>query len=306
LVVDTPTYEEQQFIDIGYSVMRITGRHRRWDLVTSNRFRATFGASPAVCSLLWEKLNKHSPPFATGNTFRHRDHLMWALMWMKQYPTESAMRNQIEGGADEKTIRKWVKFYVKAVRSLVKHVVRWEDRKEKSVGSSCLVVVDGTDFAVNSQKPEVNGKRWFSIKKKIYGPAVKYEVATCIQTGKLVWVHGPFKGGTPDKTIFRHKLIHMMEPGERAEADAGYTGLPDHIAMPVDARAPHGPGQLSKSLARRRHETANGVFKFWGCLNSVYRHDIDFHQDVFYACAVLVQLKIECGDPLFQVEYNLP
>ena len=40
--------------------------------------------------------------------------------------------------------------------------------------------------------------------------------------------------------------MHMMEHGERAEADAGYTGLPEHITMPVDARAPNG-----RSIPRR-------------------------------------------------------
>ena len=48
----------------------------------------------------------------------------------------------------------------------------------------------------------------------------------------------------------------MMEHGERAEADAGYTGLPEHITMPVDARAPNG-----RSIPRRPSGLSSaGVF----------------------------------------------
>lgn len=50
--------------------------------------------------------------------------------------------------------------------------------------------------------------------------------------------------------------MHMMEHGERAEADAGYTGLPEHITMPVDARAPNG-----RSIPRRPSGLSSaGVF----------------------------------------------
>ena len=165
--------------------------------------------------------------------------------------------------------------------------------------------MDGTDFAI--QKQGVGSyRKWKSKKKGINGPAVKYEVATCIQTGKLVWVHGPFRGGTHDKKMFDHALKHMLEPGEKAEADDGYKGLPNHIALPVDPRAGSSQAEISKSLARRRHETANGRFKQWGCLNQTFRHDVqEFHRPVMFAVAVISQLIFECGEPLFPVEYNV-
>jgi hypothetical protein len=48
----------------------------------------------------------------------------------------------------------------------------------------------------------------------------------------------------------------------------------------------------------------NGRLKAWGILGNVYRHDIREHGAVFFACAVITQLAVANGEPLFQVEYG--
>ena len=53
-----------------------------------------------------------------------------------------------------------------------------------------------------------------------------------------------------------------------------------------------------------RHETINKWSKHWQFLKQVYWHDIRVHQDVFAAIAVISQLAIQNGEPLFSVEYN--
>ncbi len=59
-----------------------------------------------------------------------------------------------------------------------------------------------------------------------------------------------------------------------------------------------------QGTARSRHETLNGRLKNWGILEKVHRHDITVHGTVFYACAVITQLAIANGEPLFEVEYG--
>jgi hypothetical protein len=59
-----------------------------------------------------------------------------------------------------------------------------------------------------------------------------------------------------------------------------------------------------QSAARLRHETFNSRLKNWGILEKVYRHDITVHRTVFYACAVITQLSVANGEPLFEVEYG--
>jgi hypothetical protein len=55
---------------------------------------------------------------------------------------------------------------------------------------------------------------------------------------------------------------------------------------------------------RAHHKMLNGWLKNWGILSQVYRHDIMWRGDVFRRCAVVTQLTIENGEPLFEVEYK--
>ncbi len=55
---------------------------------------------------------------------------------------------------------------------------------------------------------------------------------------------------------------------------------------------------------RTCHETLNRQLKTWGILSQVFRHHITMHGDVFRACAVVMQLTIKNGEPLFEVEYE--
>jgi len=48
----------------------------------------------------------------------------------------------------------------------------------------------------------------------------------------------------------------------------------------------------------------NGWLKNWGILSQVYHHNIMQHGDVFRVCAVVTQLTIENGEPLFEMEYK--
>ena len=93
----------------------------------------------------------------------------------------------------------------------------------------------------------------------------------------------------------------MLLPGEKVEADAGYRGYPDKVRTPgmvlslSDKRA--------KKNARARHEHINKRFKQWGCLKQIYRHDIDDHYLYFASVAVITELCIENGEPLYSVRY---
>lgn len=179
--------------------------------------------------------------------------------------------------------------------------IRWEDRRVRDNGSICKVSVDGTDFQIPTTLPY--DRSWFS--HKFRKPGVRYEVGIAIQTGWIVWIHGPFKAGVPDINIFRSKILKKLkEANERAETDDGYAGEPSACDLPKEMLM-GSPGQYKrKALVRSRHETCNKRFKQFGCLKSVFRHDLRHHKNVFTAIAVLTQLSIVNGNPLFQVEYK--
>jgi hypothetical protein len=97
-------------------------------------------------------------------------------------------------------------------------------------------------------------------------------------------------------------LRNFLEPGKRVEADEGYRGHLDKIKCPGNDANP-AENWAMQGRVRACHETLNGRLKNWGSLSQVFRHHIMMHGDVFRACAVVMQLTIENGEPLFEVEY---
>ena len=136
---------------------------------------------------------------------------------------------------------------------------------------------------------------------------MRYEVAVSIIGGDVVWINGSYECGSwPDISIFRDGLLSMLEDGERIEADDGYIG-----AAPKYARCPKSISNPSimeamQSVVRRRHETVNKRFKQWSVLKSAFRGDIDQHGKYFRLAAIVTQLAIDNGEPLFRVDYEDP
>ena len=124
--------------------------------------------------------------------------------------------------------------------------------------------------------------------------------------GNLVWLEGPFPAGKfTDITIFRHTLIHHLDPLEQVVADDGYIGkAPGKVKCPC-TRINSPDNCTMQSNVRSRHETLNGRFKFWEILKQPFCHDIiTQHGTVFRAIAVIIQVAIDEGAKLFSVEYN--
>ena len=96
-----------------------------------------------------------------------------------------------------------------------------------------------------------------------------------------------------------------MASGERCEADLGYRGEPLTVELP-DKGIYHG-GEQQKQLKqpnRSRHESVNGRFKKFQCLDQKFRYERCKHRFCFDAAvSVLVQVGLEYGnDILFQID----
>jgi hypothetical protein len=55
---------------------------------------------------------------------------------------------------------------------------------------------------------------------------------------------------------------------------------------------------------RSRHETINKRFKQWNILKSIFKEKIELHGEYFRIVAIIAQLCIEHGEPLFSVEFE--
>ncbi len=134
--------------------------------------------------------------------------------------------------------------------------------------------------------------------------ALCYELGADILAGNLVWIQEQYPAGKyTDIKIFNKVLRNFLEPGERVETDEGYRGHSDKIKCPGNDSNP-AENRAMQGRVRACHETLNGWLKNWGILSQVYRHDITRHGNVFRACAVVTQLIVENGEPLFEVEYE--
>jgi len=99
----------------------------------------------------------------------------------------------------------------------------------------------------------------------------------------------------------------MLEEGEQVEADDGYVGeAPRHVKCPKSIGGHDPTTESMQALVWRRHETVNKRFKQWAIHKDVYRGNITKHGLVFRFCAIVTQLAIENGGPLFSVDYEDP
>jgi len=189
--------------------------------------------------------------------------------------------------------------------------MRWENRLDEDAYDCCLVTVDGTHFRIRNRciaGSKRYNKKWFS--HKFESAAVTYEIAVCIKTGDIVWIHGPFPAATPDISMFRYKLKQMLLPHELVLSDRGYRG-------DFKCRTPHDAfnKQHKRAMAalRARHETVNRRFKTFSALNQCFRHEPNLHHMFFRSAAVLIQLGHQNGyshydvvgyvDPAFEAQW---
>ena len=79
-------------------------------LCEKRRFRAMFGVSALVCSVIRNRLLRKIPDGASPVR------LLWALMFLKVYRSEAT--NWTISKADEKTFRKWSWRFVELISNL--------------------------------------------------------------------------------------------------------------------------------------------------------------------------------------------
>jgi hypothetical protein len=105
----------QDFFEIGMKQIlnQQVGAHES----SRRKFVSTFGTDPIVVAVLWKLLSAQTP-YIQGCKPQH---LLWALMFMKLYSKETVLA--VLSGSSEKTLRKWVWYFLRQISSLVPHVV---------------------------------------------------------------------------------------------------------------------------------------------------------------------------------------
>ena len=87
-----------------------------------------------------------------------------------------------------------------------------------------MVTVDGTDFRIWEPKHPILPIDKGYCSHKMKHAALRYEIAICLKTSKVVWVSGPHRGGKSDLQIFNEGLSKKIQDGKKVIADGGYSG----------------------------------------------------------------------------------
>ena len=267
---------------------------RKWESNDKDqRFRGCFGAPSIVVAELWNLIQAHGGLDKDAKP----KHLLWALVFLKVYSTEE-LHCAIVGWPSKKTFEKWSWYFVKRISDLKDDLISLGNRFDglgPVVSTNCFISVDGTDCPVFEPWPF--SREMFS--HKMNGPALKYEVAVCLKTGRIVWTNGPFVGSASDGTIFKNGLSLLLHDEECVEVDSGYAG--DNKAM-QPSMGMNSKERKMKSNARAQHEAVNGRLKHFNVLTTHFRHMkpnregmMKKHGMCFDAVTVITQLKLTVG-----------
>jgi len=103
----------------------------------ATRWMALFGTTHVVCAIIWRKIDPMNTfqEVADGKEYGPKTHscakpihLLWALMFLKVYGTERVSRTIVGSSTTptrEKTMRKWVRLFVRAISFLESEVVSY-------------------------------------------------------------------------------------------------------------------------------------------------------------------------------------
>ena len=293
-------------------------------------FITMFGTSPDMCSYLWLLLQTQSFLLSTK---ARPVHLLWGLVMLKTYGSEALLLHsvRIDGmkATNRKTYRQWTWHIIHAIADLTAYVVstymhmclqftllspffyflishrrsfclclsppkicdKWDGRFDGVPEGEKAVCIDGIDCQRTEPAPFFQGNYSF----KFNGPALRYELGTS-RDGNIIHLSGPFIPGiNRDDLLFKNNTFAQLKPGEICEGDAMYRKF-------LRDTFPGDNTEEDKKLSNRwraRHETANARIKRFKVISCKFRHDIVKHSDAFRACAVITQLEIENGKPLF-------
>jgi len=300
-IVYTPT----QILERGLSLAGMSeARQRRQKRSSSiNDFKAIYGIHPVVVADVWVDLQTTTIASAKIDTTKRWVHLknfLRTLYFVRAYPTETQMKVQF--GNTEKTIRRFVWYFLHRVQELKALKVVWPDDHEWV--TNFIISVDGIRLQFHEVKHPTLSKDPDFYDFKSNGPGMSYELALHLFKPRLVWMKWNPKTNMNDRACFTEPggLRDKIPAGKKAITDRGYRGRGG------DTKVAHPNGNDSKELrdfkarGRMRQENFNQRITRFNCLNTArFHHGVQRHQTCFESICVLCCYEMELISPLFDI-----
>ena len=287
---------------LGWTEQRLK---RRKAITNEEQYGGMYGVSSTVSAQVLEDLQVTEIESARIKNI-DVDKLHWTLHFMYRYPTETERESTWKKCANTVRAANWE--YMHKIRQLKHMKIVWPRFKSDDIW---VMTVDGTHLVTlepgDSDVPK--DPSYFSFKHHSAG--FNYEVGVHLFESKCIWLRGPFKAGEyNDAKMFREKglMLKLKQAGKKAIGDEGYKGFPNEMstANSLDSDAV----KEFKARARQRHEVYNSKLKIFGILSERFccknnpndKFSVDEKlQMAFEAVNVLVQYKMEKGEPLFDI-----
>jgi hypothetical protein len=317
---DSSSEDENLLILTGNEILRYGLRLLGWTNAQLNRncknqrennmdrFKADFGASPNVVAQIFEDMQRTNLPAAKIHIASMDDaaHLLYALNFLKEYPTEGQRQNKWHLSDSTLRLNGWDMLL--RLQALKSEKIVWPTAGE--IGNNVWIgSVDGTH--IKTQEPNhptyPKDKKAFSYKNHSAG--FSYEIVVSLWESKIIWINGPFKASVHDNTIFSLPggLKEKLEAtGLRVIADSGYGGY-DHVVSRLNSMDSKEVSKF-KVRARMRQEAVNAKIKTLRCTDSGrFRHMGNYKDGqpkfkiCFEAAVVVTQYKMDISEPLFDI-----
>jgi len=273
---------------------------RLTDKTKKERFRGHFGANPHVLAQIWEDLQITTLEEARVEpSKRSLPHFFWAFHFLKRYP--KSIEAETMWKVSENTYVDKVWYYIFKIRAHKAIKLVWPS---DNFGDDIWIgTVDGTHFRNQEIGHPDMPKDPSIFSFKHHSAGFNYEIVVALRESKIVWFSGPHEAGDwNDIKIFAHKGLKdkLKSLGKKVIADKGYKGYPKLISLPNS----YDSAEVSrfKSRARCRQEKLNGKIAEFECMNNAgFRHSKEKLQACFEAVAVIVQYKMDMGEPLYDI-----
>lgn len=165
--------------------------------------------------------------------------------------------------------------------------------------------IDGVECPIS--EPVDRDARYVYYSKKAGRHTIKYEVATHVSSGRIIWISGGVPGSYHDKRLFNNLgFVDYLPEGERGLADKGYEGAGGILITPLKAIRYPACGNPNPTLSleeklynrcigaiRIETERLNGRLKRFNFLNHGRTRDRLLHRLYFIVIANLVNIWLE-------------
>lgn len=251
---------------------------------------------PFVDSTNFNKLFKLSPlqvakHLKTNDFMTIRDFLL-LLFWCRHYMPQKALG--VLFNLSKSRISQILIAQTDKLSAQIRDFVNFKELQifEPFFLNNCVGVVDSTELQINTWVGDS-----YSGKKGCH--TLKYQVVSCLTTGKPVQICGPYFGKESDATIWKKSGLgeYLEDDDLWVLGDKGYQGClrVKHCLKKKQGQDTLDPRskEYNRQISVKRVEIENhfAKVKVWKAVSQVFRGELTNHVNIYYTCEILTLIS---------------